>query len=176
MTTERQVEANRRNARKSTGPRTDGGKAITRFNALRHGLLSQQVVIPGEDEQAFAQLQESILAEFWPEGALQGELVDQMLAALWRLRRLRKVEAGLFVQNFPLDDPVALVARSGEPQPEHLTAGLGLAFIRDSNNANAFSKLSRYETTILRSFYAALHELRRIQIERSTVTAEASAG
>ena len=48
------------------------------------------------------------------------------------------------------------------------TATLGRTFIRDANKANAFSKLSRYEATIERSLYKALHELQRLQAARRT--------
>ena len=56
MTTARQIVANRRNARKSTGPRTPAGKAIVRKNALKHGLLSREVILPDEDEATLLEL------------------------------------------------------------------------------------------------------------------------
>jgi hypothetical protein len=52
MTSDRKAEANRRNALKSTGPKTPEGKAAVRLNALKHGLLSQEILLPGEDEEA----------------------------------------------------------------------------------------------------------------------------
>ena len=52
MTSDKQADANRRNARKSTGPKTPEGKAVARLNAVKHGLLSQEVLLPGEDESA----------------------------------------------------------------------------------------------------------------------------
>ena len=58
MTSNKQLAANRLNAQKSTGPRTDKGKAVTKYNALRHGLLAQDVVLPGENESAFDDLYE----------------------------------------------------------------------------------------------------------------------
>jgi hypothetical protein len=52
MTSDKKAEANRRNALKSTGPKTPGGKAAVRLNALKHGLLSQDILLPGEGEEA----------------------------------------------------------------------------------------------------------------------------
>ncbi len=96
MTTERQVEANRRNAQRSTGPKTEKGKAVAKFNALRHGLTAKEVVIPGEDEEAFMDLRDRLVRELDPEGVLESQLVDRIAVGLWRLRRVWSVEAGIF--------------------------------------------------------------------------------
>ncbi len=53
MTSDKQIRANRRNALKSTGPKTPEGKTAVRMNARMHGLRSQEVLLPGEDEAAF---------------------------------------------------------------------------------------------------------------------------
>jgi len=75
---------------------------------------------------------------------------EQNIAAVWRLRRLRWVEAGIFAR-----EPSRDVSYSGDSKSD--TTSLGLSFNRDGNNANAFSKHSRYETAIERSLYTALH-------------------
>jgi hypothetical protein len=56
MASDKQMRANRQNARKSTGPKTPEGKAVARLNALKHGLLSQQILLPNEDEASLMQL------------------------------------------------------------------------------------------------------------------------
>lgn len=96
MTSERKAEANRRNARKSTGPKTPEGKDAVRLNALKHGLLSREALLPGEDEEALRELVKRLRAELQPVGELENLLVDRIVAAYWRLRRLGRVEAGLF--------------------------------------------------------------------------------
>jgi hypothetical protein len=58
VTSDKKAEANRRNALKSTGPRTPEGKAAVRLNALKHGLLSEEILLPGEDEGALRELTE----------------------------------------------------------------------------------------------------------------------
>src|SRR5215216_5686949 len=96
MTSEKKAEANRRNALKSTGPRTPEGKAAVRLNALRHGLRSEEILLPGEDEQALRELDEYLRAELQPVGELENLLIGRVVAAYWRLRRLGRVEAGIF--------------------------------------------------------------------------------
>jgi hypothetical protein len=96
MTSDRKAEANRRNSLKSTGPKTPEGKAAVRLNALKHGLLSREILLPGEDEVALRELGERLRAELQPVGELENLLVDRIIAAYWRLRRLGRVEAGIF--------------------------------------------------------------------------------
>ena len=96
MASEKQVSANRRNAQKSTGPKTPEGKNAVRLNAAKHGLLAKEALLPGEDEAAFLELGELLRAELRPEGELEALLVDRVVAAYWRLRRLGRVEAGVF--------------------------------------------------------------------------------
>ena len=86
----------RRNALKSTGPKTPEGKASVRLNALGHGLLSREVLLPGEDEEALRELGEQLRAELQPVEVLENLLVDRVVAAVWRLWRLGRVEAGIF--------------------------------------------------------------------------------
>ena len=148
MTSDKQIEANRRNARKSTGPRTQEGKARVGNNAVKHGLLSHDVLVPGEDREALRELSERLREELEPVGELEDMLVDRIVAAHWRLRRLGRVEADIFINFYRASN------------------NLGGAFMQDSHHANAFSKLSRYEVPIERSLYKALHELQRLQAAR----------
>jgi hypothetical protein len=75
-TSERKIEANRENAQKSTGPRTPEGKAAASRNALRHGLLAQQVLLPGENGEALRKLGEVLRTELQPVGDLENLFVD----------------------------------------------------------------------------------------------------
>lgn len=68
MATTKQVEANRQNAKRSTGPKTAAGKAAVSGNALKHGLLTEAALLAGEDEEAFASLADDLLAELQPVG------------------------------------------------------------------------------------------------------------
>jgi hypothetical protein len=94
-TSVRQIEANRRNALRSTGPTTLVGKQASRLNAMTHGLRAEEVIIPGQEdpEQLNAILRE--LCEDWePEGHTEIHLVEQIGLAEWRLRRVRRAELG----------------------------------------------------------------------------------
>ncbi len=96
MTTRKQIEANRENARSSTGPRTRTGKAASKMNALKHGLRAEQVVVPGEDPAELSRALENLIDEFQPQGPLEEQLVERVAACMWRLQRLYRIEAGIF--------------------------------------------------------------------------------
>ena len=96
VTSERQKTANQANARHSTGPKTLEGKAAVRFNAFRHGLLARDVVLPGEDADAFEDLWNQVRADLSPVGPIEELLVDRIVNAIWRLRRLARAETALF--------------------------------------------------------------------------------
>src|SRR4051794_28816309 len=96
-TTDAKADANRRNAKHSTGPRTDAGKAVTAMNARTHGILSEAApVLPTEDAAAFAQLRERMHQDAAPVGVLEESLVERLVTLLWRMRRLAVAEAALF--------------------------------------------------------------------------------
>jgi len=95
MPTQKQLEANRRNATKSTGPRTRAGKALSSRNALKHGLCAEQVLLPDEDEGEYERLGEQLIDDFSPVGALETTLVQTLAADLWRIGRIRKIEVGV---------------------------------------------------------------------------------
>ena len=96
VTSERQKAANQANALHSTGPKTPEGKATVRFNAFRHGLLTRDVVLPGEDADAFEDLLNQVRADLSPVGPIEELLADRMVNAMWRLRRLARAETALF--------------------------------------------------------------------------------
>jgi hypothetical protein len=203
VTSDKKAQANRRNALKSTGPKTPEGRAAVRLNALKHGLLSQVVLLPGEEEEALRELGERLRDELQPVGELECLLVDRIISAYWRLRRLGRVETGIFAwerseelaeraereaQGYESNEDEDLMrvigititdkkgheealsrARRMRSEQEDETTTLGRTFARDADQANAFSKLSRYETAIERQLYRALHELERRQAGRGGV-------
>jgi hypothetical protein len=96
VTSERQRTANQANALHSTGPNTPEGKAAVRLNAFRHGLLARDVVLPGEDANTFEDLWNQIRTHLSPVGPIEELLVDRIVNATWRLRRLARAETALF--------------------------------------------------------------------------------
>jgi hypothetical protein len=96
MTSFRQIEANRRNARKSTGPITEEGKQRSRCNAVRHGLTAETVIGSLEDAEDYDAFQAAITADYDAQSAVERELVLRLASLLWRLRRATTMETGLF--------------------------------------------------------------------------------
>ena len=106
MATEKQIAANRRNGKKSRGPRTPEGKAKAAQNALKHGLLAQAALLPSEDGTSFQVFVDELLKELQPVGAIESLLADEIVNLAWRLQRASRVEAGLFVREQAAVDEV----------------------------------------------------------------------
>jgi hypothetical protein len=96
MTSSRQIDANRRNAKLSTGPVTDEGKQHSRRNAIRHGLTAETVIGALEDAEDYAAFEMAVTADFDATSAVERELVLRLASLLWRLRRATAIESGLF--------------------------------------------------------------------------------
>src|SRR4051794_40033313 len=95
MTSFRQIEANRANALKSTGPRTENGKRASRRNAVRHGLTAETVVVALEDIQDYRAFEAAVIADYDARTAAERELVLRLASLLWRLRRATGIETDL---------------------------------------------------------------------------------
>jgi hypothetical protein len=87
MATEAQIEANRANAQKSTGPRTLEGKTAIARNAVKHGLRARAAVLQGEDWEEYTCFREEMLEELYPDGMQEMELATRIVDLTWRLRR-----------------------------------------------------------------------------------------
>jgi hypothetical protein len=96
MTSNKKIDANRANAKKSTGPKTPGGKALSRFNAQKFGAFAAQPIIRGEDSDEHAELVAQLTSELSPQTAIENMLVDQIIGDMWRLKRLEKAERAYF--------------------------------------------------------------------------------
>jgi hypothetical protein len=96
MTSFRQIDANRRNARKSTGPTTEEGKQQSRCNAVRHGLTAETVISALDDAEDYKAFEAAIIADYDAQSAVERELVLRLASLLWRLRRATTIETGLF--------------------------------------------------------------------------------
>jgi hypothetical protein len=96
MSSFRQIEANRCNARLSTGPTTEEGKKRSRQNAVRHGLTVETVIGALEDAEDYAAFEMAVTADYDAQSAVERELVLRLASLLWRLRRATAIETGLF--------------------------------------------------------------------------------
>lgn len=143
MTIPRRMEANRRNATRSTGPRTPEGKAVAALNGVRHGPLSAASLLPGEREADLVEFGRKVRGSLAPVGEMELLLADRIVTAGWRLRRLLAVEA-------------LLLEEAGEASRKAFAWSDGRKMLA----------LSRYEAGVERGLYKALHELQRLQAAR----------
>ena len=140
------------NAQNSTGPRSVEGKAVTRFNAMKHGLDAASLVIPGEDPAELARRAEEFHREYHPEGPVETDLVEILIRSGWFQVRYARLEAQLYQTIFKkLDDPNATIAD---------------VYYHDASGANVLEKLFRRQLAAARDFNKALAELRRLQKSR----------
>ena len=162
MVSQRQLEANRRNARLSHGPKTPEGRAAVRLNALRHGLTAQDAVTSIDDRNHFNELLAAYQDQFQPSTPAGQDLLHQLVQASWRLRRIRAMETGLFELRWSKLEQ-GMKKEYGDLARHERHA---YVFYRDVCGPNAFAALARYEARAERAFYRALHELQKMQPER----------
>src|SRR3954451_17274728 len=105
MTSERQAEANRQNAQKSTGPRTPAGKAVVALNGIKHGLLSRECLLKGESEAELVAFGKRPRAKLAPVGELELLLADRVVSTEWRLPRFIAVKTLFLNREHPVDSP-----------------------------------------------------------------------
>lgn len=172
---EKQKDANRRNAQHSTGPKTPQGIENSSFNALRHGLYARDVVLPGEDRGAFDKLLENLGAELNPKGTIEEGFVRRIADIWWRLGRTAAIEAGLLNPSWSGDPRAARKVIANEP----LIDGFRVAI----DETKTLDRLGRYESRLERALSRTLGMLQRMQdtrrrasqatlIEPGTVTKE----
>ena len=161
--TEAQINANRRNAKKSTGPKTGvpsgSGKGESSRNGLSHGLCANKHILSGEDPDDFLFLVQDLLDRFRPEGPGEEKLVLRIAADQWRLDRAFPMEAGIYRDRF--QD----VAAKDELRQQQYARKKGYA---EGEGPNSFTKLARYESSIERSIDRCLRQLKAFQAARNT--------
>jgi len=173
---EKQLAANRANALKSTGPTTEEGKNLVRVNAYKHGLSATNptsLLMPGESEDELREFGARLRENLKPVGDMEELLVERIESCAWRLKRVERVEAGLFAYGFLekqaqlKEQDVANPTDLAEPLTQRLVTGVeATGFLQDAQTNNAFAKLSRYEAGLERSLYKALEELKKLQLLR----------
>jgi len=147
-------ERNRQNASHSTGPRTEAGKAVSSRNRLAHGLCSSSLIIRGETQEEFDDLQLQTHITFDPQTDEETLLVDQMVEALWRLNRARRVESKSFERMMDFTDRFR--SNGGAIETDQSTGGLLGTAIFDTNHQKVMSTLQRYVTAAERTYRQTL--------------------
>src|SRR5438105_14997355 len=109
MATLEQIEANRRNALRSTGPKTQEGKAAVRLNSLRHGVYAKTLLLPGESREDFNQLCEDLERDWQPQTRTEQEHVEEMATCIWKKIRLQVAENSILRQDGAAKEQIHLV-------------------------------------------------------------------
>lgn len=148
MISEKQLEANRQNA-KLGGVKSEEGKAVSKYNAIKHGILSEGILLEGEDENLLIEIGRKLRTELKPKSEIELLLVDRIIANTWRLKRALKGEKEMIEHD--IDDIFGA------------KKNFGIALNLDFANNDSYGKFIRYETSLERGIYKALHELQRIQ-------------
>jgi hypothetical protein len=154
MATPKQTAANRMNAQKSSGPRTTAGKAVSRFNALKHGIYAVHQIMFDEKPEDLAELAAEYHEHHSPADSDQRFLVDTLVHNEWRLRRTRRVEAELWQTASN-----AFLVKNIETT---ITCTSGDAFATDSST---FERLQRVVNSCERAYHRALKEIQRLQAQ-----------
>ena len=160
MSTTEKIRANRENAKKSTGPKTDSGKTRSSQNALKHGLLANDAVLPGEDPADFDRHLTSFEDTYLPRNRVEKEIVRQIADVSWRMQRLSRIEtaviaAGIDNTNRLFPDPVP-EGRRGQ------THALGRAML---TRTKLLDNLARYDGRLSRRFFRGVELMINIRRE-----------
>jgi hypothetical protein len=158
MATQSQIDANRINAQKSTGPRTPEGKAQSRRNGLLHGLTAKTCMLDGENPAELTNLVDKLSEKYDPQDIDEDFYVERMAKARCRYNRIMPLEAGIFNIRLSVDQAPKEVVEALSQEGQR-----AWAYLRDANGGNALTKLARYETTLLREYDRSRQELERLQ-------------
>jgi hypothetical protein len=140
MTTPAKIEANRRNAQHSTGPRTPEGKAASSANSVTHGYTAHRIFVPEGEREQYQGFAAELEASVRPVGGIEKELFDRLLLHGWNLRYVRLAEVHLIVDQF------------GD--------------ISEASVEHRLQLYARYRRDLERAYDRAFHELERLQSER----------
>ena len=178
MSTQAKIIANRRNAQKSTGPRTPKGKAIVSNNAVKHGLLAHQTVISSENQADFCKERDRILSDLVPESPMESMLAERIVILSWRLKRIDHIQNqtidALSARN--TSSPLMKLTKSllfkdsALPQADSSDSAhdlaLGRMAIKDFSNARVLDRLLMYERRTESSLFKTNFEFQRLQLMR----------
>jgi hypothetical protein len=176
MVTKAQIIANRRNAKKSTGPRTPQGKDIVSQNAVKHGLTANRTVIKTESQADFDLHRSRIIEELAPSSPMASMLTERIVDLSWRLKRTKNIQNQTIdaLTTSETSGPLARLTRSllnkssassqTEPSVSASELTLGRLAIKDFANTRVLERLLMYERRIENSLYKTILEIQRLNI------------
>ena len=156
MTSQKQIEANQRNAQKSTGPKTPQGKSIVAQNATTHGFTANTPIIPGEDPTAYGAFKSQLIKELNPQGPTEIMLVERIIDLSWRLKRSGRLHI----------DAYRVFSEDTQSTTDSNT-DCGHIAVRDFAGDKVFERLLIHERRIENSLFKTITELQRIQFIRT---------
>jgi hypothetical protein len=165
----RKVESNRKNALRSTGPKTSAGKAVVAKNAVKHGAYSEALTMLLESPESFATLHAGLVETYHPSGPMETGLVDRMASLWWRMERA-KVAANqslwLAAKGRTLDPFPVFQDLSPMVDSEAMVLDADECRLAGAWNHETQERLLRHELTLEKSFFRSLHEMERLQGRR----------
>ena len=160
MSSQSKIEANRANARKSTGPRTAEGKSRSSRNSTVHAFTSESPLLPDEDPADLQTLCDAYFADLRPEGQAEEDLVERIAVAQYRLRRVPLIEAGFFDLRLRMRPLPECHNRDGKAKL------MSWAYQTDCGAHNTLDKLGRYEGRFQREITRCFNDLHKLRAER----------
>ena len=166
MATQRQIDANRENARGNKGPTTPTGKAASSRNAVTHGLTSRSIYLQGEDPAHLLEIRRRLWQELEPCGIIEEELAERLVGLLWRLRRVPALEATLF--SWIASEQTDGSGGGGEdPTLEQTQFTWGRTIAATLGKTDFLFRLTRYEVQIANQLQRSLVEFERRKAQRN---------
>ena len=178
MSTTEQINANKKNAKKSTGPKTAEGKAAVSKNAVKHWLFAAEAVITGEDPAEYQAYHDQFLAELDPVGAVETMLADRFVSLVWRLKRAERMQNQAIdaMIESQIDNPMAKSLKMVKWHAKGVKLGdsryvishlqLGRVASSDWCNCRVLDRMMLYERRIENSMLKIMNELKKREIMR----------
>jgi len=165
MATQAQIQANRQNAQKSTGPKTSEGKAAVSQNAVKHGLFAAEAVISVEDPADYELYRDEYLAELAPVGMVESMLAERIVSLSWRLQRAERMHNEAIDVKIERESPYndRFSSQQNDSAPNLI---LGWIVIKDLANSRVLERLELYERRIENSLYKTINRLKQYQVIR----------
>ena len=158
MSSQRKIDSARANGAKSHGPKTDAGRKTSSRNAVTHGLYSKGVVIAKESREQYQEMLDAYIQQFQPIGPVELDLVEEMVAAKWRQRRLWSIETDL-IEDQILIQTEKLDKDYSDYDP-HCPLSYAYAALAESGS---LPFLTRNESRLERAYFRAFKILLELQ-------------
>ena len=152
----------RLNGAKAAGTKSPAGIQKSSGNALKHGLTSKAIVLTNESQQNFDDLHQSYVREFSPESTVEMDLIDQMVASQWRLRRIWRMQTAAL--DLKMDQQEAEIAKAFKQIDQ--TTRVSVAFTALANEEKALDLYLRYEIAYTRMHQRAINSLSKLRKEK----------